>query len=111
MRSMLSIRVWFGPQIQMQSIAGSSTIASIVGNARASPTPSSRASAAASPAWAGLGLQTPRTSPSRTPSHERMWNRVMNPLPMKPTPSRLAMFALASKRLKASPLYRARAAV
>jgi hypothetical protein len=88
MRSMFSRRVKFGPQIQMQSISGAATIASIDGYACASPTRRVRASAAASSARSRLGLHTPRMSASRTPCHARMWNRALNPLPMKPTPSR-----------------------
>src|SRR5262245_7641524 len=61
-------------------------MSSIVANARASPTRSDRASSAALAACAAFGLQMPRTSASRTPTHDWMWNRVMNPLPTKPTP-------------------------
>ena len=56
MRSMFWTRAKFGPQIQMQSIAASATIASIELNALASPTFSERASAAASSALARVGL-------------------------------------------------------
>src|SRR6476646_10745208 len=88
MRSMFSMRAWLGPQIQMQSISGAATISSMEAKARASPTRRERARAAASSAWPACGLHTPRTSASRTAIQDLMWNRVMNPLPMNPTPRR-----------------------
>ena len=87
------MRLWFGPHSQTASTAGSAAIASIEPNARASPTSSSRASAAASSACSRQGLQHPRTSASRTPTIDRMWKRVMNPLPMNPMPSRRGLAA------------------
>ena len=65
-------RAWFGPHSHKASTDGSATIASMEGNARASPTSSSRASAAADSACPAFGLQQPRTSASRTPTSERM---------------------------------------
>src|SRR5262249_21920599 len=91
MRSMFSTRAWLGPQIQIASTSADATISSMEPKARASPTRSSRASAAASSARSGWGLHTPRTSASRTPRQDWMWKRVMKPLPMNPTPSRPAM--------------------
>ena len=85
---MLATRAWLGPHSQTASIDGSATIASTEGNARASPTPSSRASAADDSACSPHGLQQPRTSASRTPTSDWVWKRVMNPLPMNPMPSR-----------------------
>ena len=55
-RSMFSTRAKLGPQIQMQSIDGSATIASIESKTLASPTRSDRARAAAPSALARVGL-------------------------------------------------------
>ena len=44
--------------------------------------------AVASLARRRLGLHTPRTSASLTPTIDCMWNRALKPLPMKPIPSR-----------------------
>ncbi len=99
----------WGRESRCSRSTGSSTIASSVGNAWQSPTPSPRASAAASSARAGVGLHTPRMSPSRTACHEWMWNRVMKPLPMNPTPRRLPMSLPPSQvARKVTPLYRHR---
>jgi hypothetical protein len=68
-----------GPADPDRVDGGSATISAIDAKARASPTSSARASAAASPARSGDGLHTPTTSASRTPTNERMWKRVMNP--------------------------------
>ncbi len=56
MRSMFWTRAKFGPHNQTQSIDSSATIASIESKARASPTCSERARAAASSALARVGL-------------------------------------------------------
>ena len=45
--------------------------------------------AAADSALLRLGLHTPRISASRTPWKDCMWNRALNPEPMKPMPSGL----------------------
>ena len=78
-----------GPQSQIASIAGSATmsaidayalrVADVERRARARPRCS---------AFSRFGLQTPRTSASRTPTNACMWKRALKPLPMKPTPSR-----------------------
>src|SRR3954469_1046788 len=60
---------------------------------RASPTSSSRASAADDAAFFSLGLQTPRTSISRTDVSDWMWKRALNPLPTKPIPRRSALMS------------------
>src|SRR5688500_1458180 len=54
----------------------------------ASPTSSFFAYSAAEAAFFLFGLHTPRTSPSRTPTHPWMWKRALNPLPTNPTPNR-----------------------
>src|SRR5689334_7580835 len=54
-----------------------------------SPTSRSFAYAAAAAAFFRFGLQTPSTSPSRTPVQPSMWNFALKPEPMKPTPSRV----------------------
>src|SRR5881628_1688265 len=43
----------------------------------------------------GVGLQTPRTSASRTAWKACRWNRALKPLPMNPTPSRRAVITSA----------------
>src|SRR5690242_3527806 len=67
-------------------MAGSATMSVIDLYALQSPTSSCLAYAAAAAAFFLFGLQTPRTSPSRTPVQPSMWNFALNPEPMKPTP-------------------------
>src|SRR5207247_4194889 len=50
--------------------------------------------AAAPPACCVVGLQTRRTSASRTARKACRWNRELKPLPMKPTPRRLTGITL-----------------
>src|SRR3954469_2356603 len=68
---------------------GSATMSAIVLYGLHSPTSSSFAYAAAAVAFFLFGLQTPRTSPSRTPVQPSMWNFALKPEPMKPTPNGL----------------------
>jgi len=70
--SMTSTRVKFGEQIHTASISGEATISATVSNTCASPTPSSRASVAASPAVFAVRETIPSTSALRTASNERM---------------------------------------
>src|SRR4051812_33473133 len=83
----------------MQSISGAATISSIDVNARVSPMRRSRAKAAVASACAGFGLQIPRTSASRTASHDWRWKRVMKPLPTNPTPSVLRVLTRSLRSL------------
>ena len=87
-RSMFSTRAWLGPQIQMAVDRRSATIASMEAKARASPT---RSDAGQRRRLLGVrrgsGSTRRARRASRTATHERMWNRVMKPLPMNPTPS------------------------
>src|SRR5712691_9547992 len=71
-------------------MAGSSTIAAIEGYGLASPTPSFFAIVAVVAAFFWLGLQTPRTSASRTPTNPSRWNLALKPLPTIPMPKRVA---------------------
>src|SRR3954468_3887290 len=68
---------------------GSATMSVIVLYGLHSPASSSFAYAAAAVAFFLFGLQTPRTSPSRTPVQPSMWNFALKPEPMKPTPNGL----------------------
>src|SRR3954471_6060913 len=67
---------------------GSATMSVIVLYGLHSPTSSSLAYVAAAVAFFLFGLQTPSTSPSRTPVQPSMWNFALKPEPMNPTPRR-----------------------
>src|SRR5207237_5046259 len=97
--STFAMRAWLGPHSHSALMAGSATMSRMVLYGRASPTSSSRANAAVDAAFFSLGLQTPRTSISRTVVSDWMWKRALKPLPTKPMPSRSGVMSFAEKVL------------
>src|SRR3954465_6289398 len=81
-------------------MAGSATMSRIDLYGRASPTSSSRANAAVDAAFFSFGLQTPRTSISRTEASDWTGKRALNPLPTKPIPRRSVVMLFDQERLR-----------
>src|SRR6267378_464777 len=109
--SMFEMRAWLGPHSQSAFIAGSATMSRMDLYGLASPTSCSRASAAVAAAFFSLGLQTPRTSASRTDVHDWMCKRALKPLPMNPSPRRSLLISFSTWVLRHTARSRSQAKV